>query len=57
MSDLNPENFAEFTTQDGPGCPSVGDDDPPPADDPQPPDMVSDPRFPIILVPQTLVER
>lgn len=53
MSDLNPENFAEFTTSDGPDSP----DDSPSTVDLQPPDMVSDPRHQIVLLPQTLVER
>ncbi|BCY06293.1 hypothetical protein [Actinoplanes sp. L3-i22] len=57
MSDLNPENFAEFTTSDGPESPSVGEPDGPPIVDLQPPDMVSDPRYQIVLLPQTLVER
>ncbi|GIE91074.1 hypothetical protein [Actinoplanes regularis] len=57
MSDLNPENFAEFCTQDGPESPSVGDDELPAVADLQPPDMVTDPRSQIVLLPQTLVER
>ena len=57
MSDMNPENFAEFTTQDGPDSPSIGEEDQPSVADLQPPDMVTDPRFQIILLPQTLVER
>jgi hypothetical protein len=57
MSDLNPENFAEFTTQDGPESPSVGEENLPPAADQQPADMVSDPRYQIVLLPQTLAER
>jgi hypothetical protein len=57
LSDLNPENFAEFTTSDGPESPSNGEPDGPAAIDLQPPDMVSDPRYQIVLLPQTLVER
>ncbi|WP_436522574.1 hypothetical protein [Actinoplanes sp. HUAS TT8] len=57
MSDLNPENFAEFTTSDGPDSPSVSEDDTLAVADLQPPDMVSDPRYQIVLLPQTLVER
>jgi hypothetical protein len=57
MSDLNPENFAEFTTQDGPESPSVGEENLPPVADQQPADMVSDPRYQIVLLPQTLAER
>ena len=57
MSDFNPENFAEFTTQDGPESPGVGEDSLPAIADLQPPDMVSDPRYQIVLLPQTLVER
>ncbi|MEV6350983.1 hypothetical protein [Actinoplanes sp. NPDC051851] len=56
MSDINPENFAEFATQDGPSSPSVGDDDVE-VTDLQPPEMVSDPRYQIVLLPQELVER
>ncbi|GAA2690504.1 MULTISPECIES: hypothetical protein [Actinoplanes] len=57
MSDLNPENFAEFCTQDGPGCPGLGEEAGPATADLQPADMVSDPRYQIVLLPQTLVER
>ncbi len=57
MSDLNPENFAEFTTSDGPDSPSTTSDTGPSEIDLQPPDMVSDPRYQIVLLPQTLVER
>ncbi|MCW2143309.1 hypothetical protein [Actinoplanes cyaneus] len=57
MSDLNPENFAEFTTSDGPDSPGVVHADAPAIVDLQPPDMVSDPRYQIVLLPQTLVER
>jgi hypothetical protein len=57
MSDINPENFAEFTTQDGPDSPGIGDEDLPSVVDLQPPDMVTDPRRQIVLLPQTLVER
>ncbi|MFC7532184.1 hypothetical protein [Actinoplanes sp. GCM10030250] len=32
MSEINPENFAEFTTQDGPEEASVGEDGIPEAD-------------------------
>ncbi|GIF09523.1 hypothetical protein [Actinoplanes siamensis] len=57
MSDLNPENFAEFTTQDGPEPPSLSEEDLPAIVDLQPPDMVTDPRHQIVLLPQTLVEQ
>ena len=57
MSDINPENFAEFTTQDGPSSPSIGEEGEPAVIDLQPADMVSDPRSQIVLLPQTLVER
>jgi hypothetical protein len=57
LSDLNPENFAEFTTSDGPDSPGVVHTDGPAIVDLQPPDMVSDPRYQIVLLPQTLVER
>lgn len=55
MSDINPENFAEFTTQDGPEEPSVCDEEPPQIEDLQPPDMVLDPARQIILQPKSLV--
>jgi hypothetical protein len=55
MSDINPENWAEFTTQDGPEEPSVGDDGGPRVEDLQPAEMVSDPARQIILRPKSLV--
>ncbi|SDT67104.1 hypothetical protein [Actinoplanes derwentensis] len=51
MSDINPENYAEFTTQDGPG-----NEEPPRVEDLQPPDMVEDPRSQIVLLPKSLVQ-
>jgi hypothetical protein len=51
MSDINPENWAEFTTQDGP---SAGDDEGPKPEDLQPADMVSDPGRQIILAPAVI---
>ena len=54
MSDINPENFAEFTTQDGPWEPSVGDSEVPEVEDLQPAEMVSDPARQIILVPAVI---
>ncbi|MFI1988330.1 hypothetical protein [Actinoplanes sp. NPDC020271] len=57
MSDLNPENFAEFTTSDGPDSPSIALTDGPATIDLQPRDMVTDPRHQIVLLPQTLVEQ
>ena len=56
MSDFNPENYAEFTTQDGPGEPGVGDDELPRIEDLQPPDMVVDPARQIVLLPKSLVQ-
>ncbi|MEU4564748.1 hypothetical protein AB0F72_40730 [Actinoplanes sp. NPDC023936] len=56
MSDVNPENYAEFTTQDGPEEPSVGDEGLPRIEDLQPPDMVVDPSRQIILLPKSLVQ-
>ncbi len=47
MSDINPENYAEFTTQDGPG-----DSEPLRVEDLQPPGMVGDPRSQIVLQPE-----
>ncbi|MDI6098200.1 hypothetical protein QLQ12_06240 [Actinoplanes sp. NEAU-A12] len=55
MSDINPENYAEFTTQDGPDCPSCCDEELPRVEDLQPPDMVEDPQRQIILLPKSLV--
>ncbi|MEU8659239.1 hypothetical protein [Actinoplanes philippinensis] len=55
MSDINPENYAEFTTQDGPECPSRCDEETPRVEDLQPPDMVEDPRRQIVLQPKSLV--
>ncbi|WIM97799.1 hypothetical protein ACTOB_001352 [Actinoplanes oblitus] len=57
MSDINPENFAEFTTQDDGESWSIGEEGLPAVVDLQPPDMVTDPRSQIVLLPQTLVER
>lgn len=56
MSDINPENYAEFTTQDGPDEPSVGDEGLPRVEDLQPSDFVSDPQRQIILLPKSLVQ-
>ncbi len=47
MSDVNPENYAEFTTQDGPG-----DEETLRVEDLQPPGMVGDPRPRIVLLPE-----
>lgn len=55
MSDINPENYAEFTTQDGPESPSCGEGELPRVEDLQPPEMVEDPRRQIILQPKSLV--
>ena len=55
MSDINPENYAEFTTQDGPECPSCCDEGLPRVEDLQPPDMVEDPRQQIVLLRKSLV--
>jgi hypothetical protein len=57
MSDISPENYAEFTTQDGPDEPSVGDEGLPRVEDLQPPDFESDPRRQIVLQPKSLVQR
>ncbi|MEV6306465.1 hypothetical protein AB0M02_44145 [Actinoplanes sp. NPDC051861] len=54
MSDINPENWAEFTTQDGPEEPSVGDEGLPRIEDLQPRDFVSDPSRQIILLPAAI---
>lgn len=47
MSDINPENYAEFTTQDG-----SRDDEPLRVEDRQPLTMVDDPRSQIVLLPK-----
>jgi hypothetical protein len=51
MSDFNPENYAEFTTQDG----SVHDEEEPAVEDLQPPEMEVDPGRQIVLLPKSLV--
>ena len=55
MSDLNPENYPEFTTQDGSECPSCCVEEPPRVEDLQPADVVEDPRRQISLLPKSLV--
>ncbi|GAA0431636.1 hypothetical protein GCM10010112_68140 [Actinoplanes lobatus] len=52
MSDISPENYAEFITQDGPESPSRCEEEVPRIEDLQPPFMMSDPRLQTILLPK-----
>lgn len=52
MSDISPENYAEFITQDGPESPSCCEEEVPRIEDLQPPIMRPDPGPRTVLLPK-----